>query len=86
MLETLIKATAQARFLDRMLAHPRGRAHVLSTVADAEDTDEGAVFDKLVAQVDDPELHKMIRIHQADEKRHAQLFLCLLYTSPSPRD
>ena len=35
MLENLIKTHVQARFLDRMIAGPRGRAHILSTVADS---------------------------------------------------
>jgi rubrerythrin len=48
---------------------------VLSQVADAEATDEGRIFDEALSHVDDPELQKLIRKHQADELRHAELFL-----------
>src|SRR5262245_54382325 len=56
----------------RLFASPRGRAFHLGWMAHAEVADEG-VFDELLARVDVPELHKMIRIHADDEQRHARL-------------
>lgn len=69
-----IARLAQRRYLDRLVASRTGRAHVLNQAAYAEDSDEGVVFDGLLSKVDDPELAKMVRIHAADEKRHAELF------------
>ncbi len=62
------------RNLRRMLATPRGRAMVLSVLAEAEDSDEGQFFDLLAERVDDDRYRKLIRRHQEDEKRHARLF------------
>lgn len=74
-----------ARFMKGMLATPRGRAHVLNQVADAEATDEGAIFDRLLLHVTDPKLRQMIERHQADELRHARMFLgCLERTGIAP--
>ena len=61
-------------FIAGLLSTPAGRAHVLNQVADAEATDEGAIFDRLLAHVDDPKLVQMIERHQADELRHADMF------------
>lgn len=61
------------RFMDRLFASRRGRTFMLSFMADAEDSDEGGVFDTLLERVDDPQLHKMIRIHRDDETRHAEI-------------
>jgi hypothetical protein len=58
--------------LSRLVATARGRAFLLSFMADAEEADEGA-FDRLAARVDAPELAKMVRTHQADEERHARI-------------
>ena len=63
-----------SRFTNRLVAAAGGRAHILNQAAYAEDADEGDVFEALLERVDDPELHKMVRIHQTDEKRHAELF------------
>ena len=82
-----IHAALTLRFMKGMLSSPRGRAHVLNQVADAEATDEGAIFDRLLAHVTDPKLRQMIERHQADELRHAQMFLgCMARTgiAPSP--
>src|SRR5687768_15942794 len=62
------------RYLSRLLAHPKGRAHLLTSLADAEANGEGAVFDRLLSRVDDPQLQKMIRRHAQDEIRHAAMF------------
>lgn len=61
------------RFLDRLVANPRGRAFLLSFMADAEEADEAGVFDALLERVDDPKLHKMVRRHVDDEARHADM-------------
>jgi hypothetical protein len=63
-----------ARFFTRLLSTPEGRAHVLAQAAEAESNGEGGVFDRLLAQVDDPAIAKLVRRHQADEVRHAALF------------
>jgi hypothetical protein len=60
-------------YLRRLVASPRGRSFLLSFMADAEESDEKGVFDHLLARVDDPELHKMVRVHRDDEKRHAEM-------------
>lgn len=62
------------RFLTHLVATPRGRAFLLGQVADAEGSDEGAIFDHLLAKVEDPELRRMIRRHADDEVRHEALF------------
>lgn len=62
-----------ARFMDRLFASRRGRAFMLGFMADAEDSDEGGVFDTLLERVPDPLLHRMIRIHRDDEIRHARI-------------
>lgn len=69
-----IQAVLFSRFTDRLIASRAGRAHVLNQAAYAEDADEGQVFDQLLERIDDPELHKMVRVHAADEKRHAEMF------------
>jgi len=62
------------RYLERLLATPQGRAHVLAELADAEANGEGAIFDQILSQVDDPELQRMIKRHAADEVMHARMF------------
>ena len=61
-------------YIESLFATHRGRAHVLNQAAEAEDSDEGQVFEQLLTQVDDPRLHKLIQRHAADEKKHAELF------------
>lgn len=61
------------RFMTRLVANPRGRAFILSLMAEAEEADEAGVFDALLERVDDPTLHKMVRRHVDDEARHAKL-------------
>ncbi len=70
---TRVRAAVDAFFLSRVVASPRGRAFLLDFMADAEDSDERKVFDTLLARVDDPELHELVRIHRDDELRHAAL-------------
>lgn len=73
------------RFLDRLWASPAGRAFMVGFMADAEDSDERGVFDALLERVDEPELHKMIRIHRDDEIKHAEMLRsCLAQMSVIP--
>jgi rubrerythrin len=62
------------RFLRNVVATPPGRAYILSQVADAEGSDEGAIFDHLLAKVDDAELRRLVKRHADDEVRHAAMF------------
>jgi rubrerythrin len=62
------------RYMHRLFSTPQGRAHVLVQCAEAEDSDEGQIFEGLMNHVDDDRLHRMIRRHAADEKRHAEMF------------
>ncbi len=62
------------RFLRHIVATPEGRAYLLTQVADAEGSDEGAIFDHLLAKVDDAELRRLVKRHADDETRHAALF------------
>ncbi|MEO6572545.1 MAG: ferritin-like domain-containing protein [Polyangiaceae bacterium] len=73
------------RFLSNLLGTPAGRAHMLNQCADAEATDEGEMFDRILAQVDDPELARLVRRHQADELMHAEMFrACVARTGITP--
>jgi rubrerythrin len=75
-----------SRFVRGLLSTRAGRAHLLNQVADAEATDEGAIFERLLTYVDDPKLRQMISRHQADELRHAELFRgCLERQGYSPK-
>jgi len=62
-----------ARFLSRLLATPRGRAFMLSFMAEAEESDEKGVFDALLERVSDPSLHRLVRRHVDDEAKHARM-------------
>jgi len=61
-------------YLERALRSPRARAHILNTIADAEDNGEAQIFDWALARVNDPKLQKMIVRHREDEIRHGRLF------------
>lgn len=61
-------------FLTRLVAIPLGRQHMLSISVDAEDGDEGGIFEQLADCVDDPKLRRIVERHRDDETRHAQLF------------
>jgi rubrerythrin len=74
MLFPSVETAMQRFFLKNLLSTARGRAYALSQAAIAESTDEGAVFGRLAAKLDDPELQKMVRKHSDDETRHAALF------------
>jgi rubrerythrin len=70
---------------------PEGRQHLLSLAVDAEEGDEGGVFDQLLGFIDDPKLHRIAERHRDDEVRHAGLFRdCLarlgLEKQPIPPD
>jgi rubrerythrin len=61
-------------FLAQLVATPAGRRHMLSISVDAEEGDEGGLFDQLADFVDDPKLRSIVERHRDDESRHAQLF------------
>src|SRR5262245_27824610 len=60
-------------FFGSLLATERGRIFLLSAMVHAEENDEQGIFDTLIGRVDDATLQKLVRVHQADEKRHALL-------------
>jgi rubrerythrin len=62
------------RYLKQLFRSPEGRAHVLAQAADGEASGESAIFDRLLARVDDPELQRVIGRHRADELRHEKMF------------
>ena len=72
--QRMVHELINQRLMERLLSTPWGRAHVLSLLADAEDSDEGAIFELLETRVGDEQLQKLVRIHKQDEKRHAQMF------------
>jgi len=85
MLRDTLNEKMTARFLTGLLATPDGRAHLLNQVADAEATGESAIFEHLLAHVEDQKLRHMVERHQADEVRHAELFReCLQRTGVEP--
>src|SRR5689334_1772940 len=62
-----------ARFLARLVRSPKGHAFLLNSLLAAEEADEQGVFDSLLERVQDPGLHKLVRVHRDDETRHARL-------------
>jgi rubrerythrin len=60
-------------FMKDLFATPKGRVHFLAQVADAENNDEGAIFEALKKRASDPQLQKMVARHAADEERHARI-------------
>jgi len=59
-----------------MAQTPRGRAFMLHQLADAEGGNGGelAIFDHLLAYVEDPKLRQIMTIHKEDEERHEQIY------------
>jgi len=81
----LVRGLIQSRYLDRLVGSRRGRAFLLAFMADAERSDEAAVFDTLLARVDDPELHDMVKLHVADEERHGEILeVCMKRVGVTP--
>ncbi len=82
-----LQETLTLAYFERLVSSPEGRAHVLATCADAEASDEGALFDRLLTWVEDDDLAKLVKRHQEDELRHAELFMaCLARTGvPAPK-
>jgi len=66
------------QFWSRLAATPQGRRHIYSFVIAAEEGDEHGVFDLLAERIENMELKKLVRVHQADEERHAGLFKACL--------
>jgi len=73
-----LQSSIRQAVLRRLIATPRGRAHVLSLMIAAEEGDEAGVFDQLLQKADDPKLEQLIRRHQADEHRHAGMYRACL--------
>jgi hypothetical protein len=69
-----LEASLSRSFLRSLVAHPAGRAHVLSLMVAAEEGDETGVFDQLEKRADDDELATLIRRHKQDEERHAAMY------------
>ncbi len=65
-------------FLQQLVATSDGRQHMLSVSVDAEEGDEGGIFEQLAEVVDDPQLRQLVERHREDEVRHAQLFRACL--------
>jgi rubrerythrin len=63
-------------FLTQLLSTPKGRATLLSQLAEAEGGDGGEldIFEHLLAVLDDEETKKLARVHKEDEERHERLF------------
>jgi rubrerythrin len=61
-----------------LVSHAEGRAFVLSLMVAAEEGDEAGVFDEMARRAGDPELERLIRRHQDDERRHAALYRACL--------
>jgi rubrerythrin len=73
-----IRNAIDNRFLACLVATHRGRAYLMNALTDAEEADEQGVFDKLIADVCDPTLKKVVRRHRDDETRHgAMMTACL---------
>lgn len=71
-----IAAVVEKQFLKQLVSTPQGRATILAQVARSEGTDgEHGVFEHILAVLDDEEVRKLVRVHQADEARHEQMFL-----------
>jgi rubrerythrin len=66
--------TTRAAYRTQLLATEAGRQHLLSISVDAEEGDEGGIFDQLADAVDDPDLRRIVERHRDDEVRHAGLF------------
>jgi rubrerythrin len=62
------------KFVRALISTPRGRAHLLAQIADAEDNGEAKVFDEALSIVEDPQLQRLISRHRDDELRHGRLF------------
>jgi len=72
-LATWIHGLLDARFLDRLTATHAGRAYLLNALTDAEEADEKGVFDRLIGDIADPSLNKLVQRHRDDEIRHGEL-------------
>src|SRR5262245_10036170 len=73
-----IQIFLNTRFLDRLVSTHEGRAYLINALTDAEEADEQGVFDKLLADITDPQLNKVVRTHRDDETRHGQMMTACL--------
>lgn len=68
------RQSLRRHYFRRLAETPRGRAHILLIAAEAEEADEGEIFEQLRTRVSDAKLQKLAERHGADEERHAALF------------
>lgn len=75
-LPTFLDERLQRLFLKEMLSTPRGKATLLTQLADAEGGDGGEldIFAHILEVLDDDEVQKLVRVHKTDEERHEKLF------------
>jgi rubrerythrin len=69
-----METAERTRFLHQLATTPTGREHMLSLAVEAEEGDEGGIFDQLAHRVDDAKLRRLVIRHRDDEVRHAQLY------------
>lgn len=81
-----VESAIRKSFFRRLIATPKGRAHVLNLMIVGEEADEVGMFDRLAALSDHDAGRKAALHHKADEERHAALFrACLARTGVTPR-
>lgn len=57
----------------RIMSQRLSAGFAMSSYADAESSGENLVFERALRRATDPKVEKMIRVHQADEGRHAKM-------------
>ncbi len=68
-----------SQYIKHVLNTKEGYAQVISQLADAEGGGgEQTLFSQLKEYVQDPQIKKIVEIHEEDEKRHEEMFLELL--------
>ncbi len=71
-------SAVRREFFTQLVSTPEGRQHMLSFSVDAEEGDEGAIFDQLAVAVEEPKLRRIVERHRDDEIRHGTLFRACL--------
>lgn len=80
-----LESSLRRTFFRKLISSRAGRAHVLNLMMHAEEGDEAGVFDQLQRVVEGPRLQKVIARHQADERKHANMYrACLARTGAPP--
>ncbi|GEM_PF-2275134 len=57
-----------------LFRQPMAKAYILSAYADAESGGEARFFELVGDYIQDPRLQRLVRLHEADEERHAAAF------------